>query len=594
MQRTDASRDKSASFYIILKDTVKKHRYLFLLYIILHLVSALAVIISAKIRSQLVDGILLTEQDMRPVLILLLINIIVMFFSKYGIPVLANIVDNIISEKILLETEYKINKKKASIPFYNFEDLAVNDQIELIKDAPVQLWMFLKGIVSIITVSISVIGIFFLLSRIDYLLILLLVSLFIPIFYYSIKAGSSYYSTWEKTAALRRYCNYQRNVLLDKQYAQERILFGFAPFFKERWEKEYNEVRQLSIKEELRGSKKMQISGILFCIYIAFLILFMIIKLSEGVISLGYAVSMISIIPSLFDNMIMTVSNEINTIVRAKKTIEALGTLYSIEDEEGDGIPEENVTFSTIEFKNVSFKYPNAENWILKDLCMKIENGNHYAIVGENGVGKSTIIKLLLRLYRVTEGAILIDGQNINDIKKSRLMGLAAALFQDFQRYYTNIAENIGIGDIRNLNNMESIIHSAKRADFHECICSEINSYDTVLGKMHENGVEFSGGEWQKLCIARLIMSPCSVKILDEPTASMDPVFEHELYRDFNSIMQNKTTISISHRLASCKNADIIYVIKNGHVIEFGSHEDLMENENLYCKMYTTQKKMYA
>lgn len=577
-----------------LAGTIKDHKALCMLYIMISLMLSFLPMLSVNFRMKFVDGVLSMQSDSRLIIILLIINLLLIYLSKYGLPVIASLLDNLLSEKIQLSTEYNINKKKASIPFYHYEVSEAYDKIELTKEAPEQIWLFFKGVINIITNLISIVSVFFMLFQVGSSANFVLLLMFIPVFLFSIKAGTSYYNTWAKTASMRRYCDYQREVLLDKQYAQEKILFAFTPFFEERWEGEYKKVRQLSIKEELRGSVYMQISGFLFCIYIAALIFLLFTKLMNNEFTLGFVISLISIVPSLFVSVATTISNEINNLVRAKKAIEALDLLYSLEDEEDYiSLPEKDMDFSRIEFSNVSFKYPDTERWILKGFEMVIEKGKHYAIVGENGSGKSTIIKLLLRLYKVSEGAILIDGRNINDFSKSELLGLLTALFQDFEKYYTDIAENIGIGDIRRINDLETIVDSAKKAGFHERICKEPLNYQTKLGKMHDNGTEFSGGEWQKLCIARLIMSPCPIKILDEPTAAMDPIFEHELYQKFNEIMKDKTTISISHRLNSCKHSNCIYVIKNGKILESGTHKELMKKKSFYCKMYTTQKNMY-
>ena len=149
------------------------------------------------------------------------------------------------------------------------------------------------------------------------------------------------------------------------------------------------------------------------------------------------------------------------------------------------------------------------------------------------------------------------------------------------------------MGDIEHVKDMPRIMESAKKANIHGKIAGLPEGYGTVLGTALKNGVDISGGEWQKLAIARLLMSPCPIKILDEPTAAMDAVFEYELYQDFKKIMEGKTTVSISHRLASCRNADYIYVLAHGEVEEEGSHEKLMANQGLYAKMYITQKEMY-
>ncbi len=554
---------------------------------------AMIVVFSTYIRSSFIDVVLRNGQSTH-VIFLLLLNIIIVFCIHYGLPMILNLLEKILSQRISYDIESAVGERKSALLWFYYEDPEVNNDIELLKDVPTQAWIYFKANIGIVSVLISTIGMFFLMIQLGSCYVVMLFFLFIPVTFFSVQAASAYYDTWQRTAQLRRYCDYQRDVLMDKEYATERILFGFSPFFMKRWENDYKQVRSLSIQEEVKGSRRMQAGGIIFCLYIVFLFVIIANKLETEQITVGYAVSLISIFPTFMNSIIVTLSNEINQMKRAKLAINTLINFETLECEEGYfDLPEKGVDFKEIEFKQVSFKYPKTSKWVLKNVNMRLMKGKHYAIVGENGAGKSTLIKLLLRLYKVTEGEILVDGQNINDIPRTKILGLVTALFQDFQHYCTNISENIGIGDINNIQDMSRIIECAEKANFHKQIENMPDGYKTVLGTMHQGGIELSGGEWQKLAISRLIMSPSPIKILDEPTAAMDPIFEYELYRDFNKIMKEKTTITISHRFASCKNADYIYVLEQGSVFEQGTHEQLIADKKMYYKMYMVQKEMY-
>lgn len=594
MSSSKCSRSRTPSIRGTLIQTVKAHTQLLVPYILISVLFAVLVILSIQIRSYFIDAVLTDQSSEHYIILFLLLNLFVIFLIRYGLPMMLNLLEVSISRRVSLSTEYEVARKKCAIPWSYYEDPEKNDHMELIKNASDQTWLYLKGLIDILTAIISAMGMFIILMRLGLFFAVFLFALFIPVAYFSVKAASSYYSTWERTAELRRCCDYQRDVMVDKKFVTERTLFEYTPFFLKRWEKDYQQVRTASIREELRGSRNMQIGGILFCVYIAVMIFVLIDRLVKKQITAGYAVAIISTFPILLNNLVITLSNEINQMVRARYTVKALIDFRTLDAEEGAfDLPAAHVDFSDIIFKQVSFQYPKSEKWVLKNINMRFEKGKHYAIVGENGAGKSTLIKLLLRLYQVTEGEILIDGKNVNDIPRAKLMGLIAALLQDHQRYCTDISENIGLGDIRHIHDMPRIVESTKKANFHERIKNMPNAYKTILGTMNEHGIELSGGEWQKLAISRLIMSQSPVKILDEPTASMDPVFEYELYQDFKTVMKNKTTISISHRLASCKSADLIYVIENGNLCEQGSHEALMANQQLYYKMYTAQRAMY-
>lgn len=593
MSTSKSEQSNITQFRQKLKQIYSPHIVLLTIYFGVSGALAMIVAFSAQIRSDFIDMVLGNGKSTQ-VILLLLLNIIIVYGIHYGLPMILNFLEKILSHRISCETESAIGKRKSALLWFYYEDPEVNNDLELLKDAPDQAWVYFKTNMGIVSVLISTIGMFFLIGKMGICSVVMLFFLFIPVTFFSVQAASAYYDTWQRTAQLRRYCDYQRDVLMDKEYATERILFGFSPFFMKQWENDYKQVRSLSIQEELKGSRRMQVGGIIFCLYIVFLFVIIVNKLEAGQITVGYAVSLISIFPTLMNSMIVTLSNEINQMKRAKSAINTLVKFETLECEEGYfDLPEKGVDFKEIEFKQVSFKYPKTTKWVLKNVNMCFMKGKHYAIVGENGAGKSTLIKLLLGLYKVTEGEILVDGQNINDIPRTKMLGLITALFQDFQHYYTNVFENIGMGDINNIQDMSRIAECAEKANFHKRIEAMPDGYKTILGTMHQGGIELSGGEWQKLAISRLIMSPSPIKILDEPTAAMDPIFEYELYQDFNKIMKKKTTVTISHRFASCKNADYIYVLEQGSVSEQGTHEQLIADKQMYYKMYMVQKEMY-
>lgn len=575
-------------------ESYKPHAGLLMLYLIAGILSAAAVVLSVQLRTEFIDVVLEDSGAKKAILKLLLQNLIVVFGIRFFFPALQSHWESVILQRMSLKLECQAAEKKCTIAWACHEDAGVQDTMELIKDIPNQMWLYFKGIGDIISAAVSTAGVFYLMMQLGIAFVAFLFLLLIPVAYCSIRAATGYYDTWQRTAKLRRYSDYERDLLMDKEYATERILFAYTPFFFRRWESDYRQVRSLSLQEELKGSQQMQISGIAFCLYIAVLIFVLVHRLKRGQITAGYAVSLISVFPTLANQMVITLSSEINQIARARRAIAAWMEFQALNDEEGAfDLPQQGTGVSEILFCGVSFRYPNTEKWVLKDINLRFERGQHYAIVGENGAGKSTLIKLLLGLYQATEGEILIDGININAIPRGQLRGMVTALFQDHQRYYTTVAESIGIGDIHRVYDRSCIEDSAAQAGVHQRIEAMPQGYDTPLGSMHAGGIELSGGEWQKLAVSRLIVSPCPVKILDEPTAAMDPMFEYELYQEFHKIMEGRTTISISHRLASCRAADYVYVLDCGSVLEQGTHEQLMEDGQLYCTMYTTQRDMY-
>ena len=242
-----------------------------------------------------------------------------------------------------------------------------------------------------------------------------------------------------------------------------------------------------------------------------------------------------------------------------------------------------------IEFANVSFAYPNSEHYVLKNINLRIEAGEKLSIVGENGAGKSTLIKLLCRFYKPTDGKITVGGVDLFEIPEKEYNRLISSVFQDFQNFAFTVKENVLMGNCD--RKVEPILYDVGLGDLLNRLT---NGSETDLTRMfNANGVELSGGENQKLAIARAICKDSPIFILDEPTAALDPKAESEIYDSFFQIAQGKTTIFISHRLASSTVADKIAVLKAGTIIEYGTHSELLKNKKEYAKMFEMQSRSY-
>ena len=246
----------------------------------------------------------------------------------------------------------------------------------------------------------------------------------------------------------------------------------------------------------------------------------------------------------------------------------------------------------TLEFKNVSFTYPNTDVEVLKGVNVTLKQGEHLSVVGLNGAGKTTFVKLLCRLYDPTEGEILLDGVNIKEYDYNEYMSLFSPVFQDFKLFAFSIKENIVLDDDCGGEELGRLIEQVGLGDK---IKSLENGADTVLFKaFDENGIEPSGGEQQKMAIARALYKKAPVVILDEPTAALDPVAEYDIYRQFDSLVGGKTAIYISHRLSSCKFCDRIAVFSEGRIMEYGTHDELVELEGgIYAEMFCAQAQYY-
>ncbi len=252
-----------------------------------------------------------------------------------------------------------------------------------------------------------------------------------------------------------------------------------------------------------------------------------------------------------------------------------------------------------IVFEHVSFRYPDTDREILHNVSFRIREGEHIAFVGENGAGKSTLIKLLLGLYEPSEGRITIGGVSVRDLTEEARRRLMAVVFQDFCRYQMTLRENVAFGGIGALEDDERLLSALNAADSMELVENAAKGLDRNLGKLEEDGQDLSDGQWQRVAMARAFVSKSDYVILDEPTASLDPIAESRMYENFSQIFSGKNlarrgVIMISHRLASARLADRILVLDGGRIVQDGNHEELMAQEGLYRIMYSAQSFFYV
>jgi ATP-binding cassette, subfamily B, bacterial len=246
-----------------------------------------------------------------------------------------------------------------------------------------------------------------------------------------------------------------------------------------------------------------------------------------------------------------------------------------------------------IEFRGVGFRYPESEEWALRDVDLSVAPGEKIALVGPNGAGKTTLIKLLSRLYDPTEGRIFIDGIDIRELDPLDLRQRIGVIFQDFVRYHLAASENVGFGQIEALDREEQIVESARKSGAHSIIENLPNGYQTMLGRWFHGGHELSIGQWQKIALARAFMRDAEILVLDEPTASLDAETEYEIFRRFKELTTGKMAVLISHRFSTVRMADRIIVIQEGRIVEIGSHEELLSQRGIYGHLFGLQAEGY-
>ncbi len=312
-----------------------------------------------------------------------------------------------------------------------------------------------------------------------------------------------------------------------------------------------------------------------------------------GMISIGSALKYIS----AYSNLVSGVSNIFYSWIEINIKAEYLSYFYDfmeIENKQYEGtIPTEKRDDNEfeIEFRDVSFRYPNTENYVLRHVNQKIKIGTKTAVVGKNGAGKTTFIKLLCRLYEPTEGQILLNGVDIRYYDYKDYARLFSVVFQDFNLFSFSIAENVAGGKTFDDDRVKNCL---ERSGFGERLAKLKDGIRSNIYQHNDDGVEISGGEAQKIAIARALYKDAPFVILDEPTSALDPVAEYEIYQHFDSMVQNKTSIYISHRMSSCRFCDNILVFDEGKIVERGSHEELLKSGGLYSELWNAQAQYYA
>jgi ATP-binding cassette subfamily B protein len=258
-----------------------------------------------------------------------------------------------------------------------------------------------------------------------------------------------------------------------------------------------------------------------------------------------------------------------------------------------NALPAPRPIIQGFEFRNVSFRYPGSERLILDRLNLHLHPRGRVALIGENGQGKTTIVKLITRLYDPTEGQILLDGIDLREYSLEDLYREIGVIFQDFMRYEMTARENLAVGRIEELSNLKLLQNAARKSLADEVIAKLPHHYEQMLGRRFEGGVDLSGGEWQKVALARAYLRDAQLLILDEPTAALDARSEFEVFQRFAELTLGKMALFISHRFSTVRMADRIVVLENGNIAEDGSHDELARLGGRYAEMFEMQAASY-
>ncbi len=509
-----------------------------------------------------------------------------------------HMVSSLSGEMITNHIRRKIMQKAKEIDVSCFDQPDFYEKLENAnREAGMRPVQVLNSSLTVISTLISMISFIAVLAAIGLWAPFLVIILAVPSAVISFIYRRKTVGYMRRRSKARRQMNYYSEAVVDKDLVKEIRLLGISGDF----EKRYDAV----FKDYFKGLKRIILSegawNIAFGIvriatncllfwFIAAMALNHQIQVGDYALYTGalnsIAVGVASLVSStavIYEGTLF-IDNLISFMKQEKKIIA---------EETPPLLPERHVGH-TIEFKNVSFQYPQTERYVLKNVNLKFEAGETIVLVGLNGAGKTTLIKLLTRLYDPTAGQILLDGKDIRRYDVQALYHIFGIVFQDFGKYAVTVEENILFGNIQQAPDKARIEEAARQSDSLGYIRTLPQGFDTPLMRyFEENGLELSIGQWQKLAVARAFYGDSDILVLDEPTASLDALAEQEIYNQFDRLRKGKTTIFVSHRLSSAVGADRIIVLENGSVIEEGTHRQLMQQQGKYYQMFSTQAKRY-
>lgn len=392
----------------------------------------------------------------------------------------------------------------------------------------------------------------------------------------------------------RRYSYYSDAMLCNREAAVERTLFHFAPKITADYAEAFDKASRIQLKVLLKTKMTTKLSSIVLLLLTLGMVGLLLPQVHTGRLSPGLLIGLIQALLAVAQNLGGSLQNAAKNLAEGHQYMQFLSRIVHMEKVAG-ALQEKKAShyvFQELRFEDVTFTYPNSQEPAIQNLTFSLQSGKHYAFVGANGAGKSTLIQLLLGLYPIDSGKILIDGKNLEDFSHAQRRALFSVVFQDPAAYPISLRDNLTLGNPKACSEL-ALIEALKAGNLEALLLRVQGNLEQPLGKIHAAALDLSGGQWQKIAIARAFLNEAPIRILDEPTSALDPLAESQLYERFQQLMQGKTAIFITHRLASIHLADEIFVLDHGRLVEEGTHQALLELGGLYQEMYEKQQKWY-
>lgn len=548
--------------------------------------------------SFLTDGVL---QDRGNLIVTGIVGLLVGVVANWGISLCGNMMRITLSEKVGFAFDREITRLTADLPGLDHHERAdYQDRLELLRQSQGALGGAMNSLINSVANVVGGAGVIVMLVVVHPLLLVLVLFALpaIPVARFEQRWNKQ---AEEESATPSRQARHLRRLAYDRGAGMEIRVFGLQDELRARSREAWRRARRPAVRAALRRDLAHGVQEIVYALAFVAAIGFVLWRAMRGQSSVGEVVMAVYTCAR-----VQQVVWAIHGVARLGQSLRAAGRMLWLRDYAatvGAGrsgrAPEQSISDGIV-FENVSFRYPGTERWILRGMSLHIPAGAVVALVGENGAGKSTVVKLLARMYQPTEGRILVDGVDLAELDVDAWRERLSAAFQDFAKFELLAQQTVGVGDLPRLDDEPAVAAALDRAGAGDVVPKLPRGVASQLGSSWEDGVDLSTGQWQKLALGRALMREDPLVVFfDEPTASLDAPTEHALFARYTETSRSGAargmiTVLVSHRFSTVRSADLILVIDDGRIAEMGSHAELMEIDGLYAELYTLQARSYA